>query len=315
MRALRRAVEEYLALRQRLGARLRGVASGLRAFAAFASHEGARHVTIDVALRWATLSEGSQLVTVASRLRMVRVFAQWRQAIDSRTKVPPADLVHAHYRRKRPHLYRDEEVGQLIRAARLLPSAGGLKGLTYTTLFGLLAVTGMRVSEAIALDCADTNLDDGVLVIRRTKFRKSRLVPVHASTREILKDYAAKRDRLLPRLKTAAFFVSEKGTRITHWAARYTFAKVSGQIGLRPPIRGHRYGHGPRLHDLRHRFAVQTLVDWYRGGIDAERALPQLATYLGHVHVNQTYWYLEAVPELLALVTQRLEEGRKETAR
>ena len=315
MSALRRAVEEYLALRQRLGAGLRGVASGLRAFAAFASQEGARHVTIDVALRWATLFEGSQLVTVASRLRMVRVFARWRQAIDPRTEVPPADLVHAHYRRKRPYLYSDEEVVRLIRAARRLPSAGGLRGQTYATLFGLLAVTGMRVSEAIALDCADVSLDDGVLVIRLTKFRKSRLVPVHASTRVILEDYAANRDRLLPRLTTAAFFVSEKGTRITQWAARYTFAKVSGQIGLRPPIRGSRYGHGPRLHDLRHRFAVRTLVDWYRAGVDAERALPQLATYLGHVHVNETYWYLEAVPELLELATQRLEEGRKETAR
>ena len=294
MSALRRAVEEYLTLRQRLGARLRGVASGLRAFTRFASHEGASHVTIDVALRWATLSEGSHLVTVASRLRMVRVFAQWRQAIDPRTEVPPADLVHARYRRKRPYLYSDEEVARLIRAARRLPSAGGLRGLTYATLFGLLAVTGMRVSEVVALDGADIKLDDGVLVIRRSKFRKSRLVPVHASTRKNLEDYAANRDRLLPRLKAAAFFVSEKGTRITHWAARYTFAKVSGQIGLRPPIRGPRHGHGPRLHDLRHRFAVRTLVDWYRAGIDAERALPQLATYLGHVHVNQTYWYLEA---------------------
>jgi len=135
------------------------------------------------------------------------------------------------------------------------------------------------------------------------------------SWREVLRDYAAKRDRALPRRTTAAFFVSEKGTRVSQWAAGYTFVKVSGQIGLRPPIRGHRYGHGPRLHDLRHRFAARTLVDWYRSGVDVERELPRLATYLGHVHVNETYWYLEAVPELLELATQRLLGGRKESER
>lgn len=315
MSALREAVEEYLALRRRLGSTLRDVAGALRAFAAFAEHEGASRVTIDVALRWATQSRGKELATVGRRLRMVRGFARWRSATDPHTEVPPPHLLPARYRRKPPYLYRDEEIERLLWAARHLPSPAGLRALTYFTLFGLLVVTGMRVSEGVALDHADLNLDDAILTIRRTKFGKSRLVPLHPSTGKALADYAATRDRLLPRRATQAFFVSEQGWRVTVWAADYTFAKVSGQIGLRPPIRGHRYGHGPRLHDLRHRFAARTLVDWYRAGIDVERALPRLATYLGHVHVNETYWYLEAVPELLELATQRLLDGRKEIER
>lgn len=315
MSALREHVEEYLALRRSLGADLRGVASGLRAFAAFAEHEGATHVTVAVALRWAQQSTGKEPATVAARLHLVRGFARWQRATEPRTEVPPPDLLPARYRRKPPHLYSDAEVDRLLQAARHLPSPAGLRGRTYATLFGLLAVTGMRVREAVALARADVDLAEGVLTIRRMKFRKARLVPVHASTRAVLADYAAHRDRLLPRRATEAFFVAETGACVTHWIARDTFAKVSGQIGLRPPVRGHRYGHGPRLHDLRHRFAARTLVDWYRTGRDVERELPRLATYLGHVHVHETYWYLEAVPELLALATQRLLDGGKETER
>ena len=139
---------------------------------------------------------------------------------------------------------------------------------------------------------------------------------MHESTRRVLLDYACQRERIVRRPATAAFFLSERGTRVTEWATRYNFAKVSREVGLRSPVKGCRHGHGPRLHDMRHRFAVRTLVDWYRAGIDVEREIPKLATYLGHVHVNETYWYLEAVPELLELATRRLErmfEARGET--
>ncbi len=313
MTPLREAVEQYLALRRRLGSTLRDVASALRAFAAFAEQEGASRVTIDLALRWATQSRGAELATMGTRLRMVRGFARWRRATDPHTEVPPPDLLPARYHRKPPYLYRDEEIGWLLRAARALPSPAGLRGLTYFTLFGLLVVTGTRVSEAVALDDADLNLDGALLTIRRTKFGKSRLLPLHASTIAVLAAYARTRDRLVPRRVTEAFFVSEQGSRITHETARYAFARLSGQIGLRAPVRGHRYGHGPRLHDLRHRFAARTLVDWYRAGVNVDQHLPYLATYLGHVHVNETYWYLEAVPELLDLATQRLPDRRKES--
>jgi integrase len=312
MSALRDAIEEYVTLRRSLGFTLRDVANGLQAFAAFAEEAGVARVTIDLALRWATQSKGKDPATVGRRLQMVRGFARWRHATDPRTEVPPPDLLSARYRRKPPHLYSHDDIGRLLRAARHLPSSAGLRGLTYYTLFGLLVVTGLRISEAVALDCRDVNLEDAILTIRRTKFGKSRLVPVHASTVEALSTYARTRDRHLRRCATDAFFVSEQGRPITHETARYAFARLSGQIGLRAPVRGHRYGHGPRLHDLRHRFAAQTLVQWYRAGVNVEQQLPYLATYLGHTHVTDTYWYLEAVPELLELATRRLLESEKE---
>ena len=313
MNELSNVIEEYIALRRSLGFKLHGVARGLRNFAAFAAHERVDHVTVEGALRWALQTTGNERSTAAARLRMVTGFARWRQATDPRTEVPPPNLLPTRYHRKRPYIYTDDQISQLVVAAHRLPSPSGLRGLTVATIIGLLAVTGMRVSEAVALDRADVDLEDGILSIRQSKFRKSRLVAVHPSTRLVLTDYAATVDRLVRRRATApAFFVSERGARFSQWAVGYGFAKVSGQIGLRAPIRGHRYGHGPRLHDLRHRFAAQTLVAWYRAGLDVERELPRLATYLGHVHVNETYWYLEAVPELLELATQRLLDRRTE---
>jgi len=168
----------------------------------------------------------------------------------------------------------------------------------------------MRVNEAVGLDRQDVDLEHGILTIRRTKFGKSRLVPVHTSTADALKKYAARRDCIFRAPPNQAFFISERCTRITEWMARYTFAKLCQQLGLRAVAKGH--GRGPRLHDIRHRFAACTLINWYRAGLDVERELPKLATYLGHVHVNDTYWYLEAVPELLQLATDRLMDKGKE---
>jgi integrase len=187
-------------------------------------------------------------------------------------------------------------------AAKKLPSPLGLRAATYATLFGLLAVTGMRVSEPVGLDRDDIDLNRGILTIRRTKFGKSRMLPLHASTLEALRRYGKLRDRLFPR--TRSFFVAEHGGRLTVWSVRSTFVALSRQIGLRGP----QESYGPRLHDLRHRFAVKTLIRWYRAGVDVEQHLPELSTYLGHVHVADTYWYITAVPELLRLATLRLEE-------
>jgi integrase len=312
MSDLREASEQYLRLRRELGYKLRGPAGLLRNFVAFAGREGATHVSTDLALRWAQQPPGAQPATWALRLGVVRRFAVWLSAKDQRTEVPPAGLLPCRYRRKRPYIYSDKEIENLVRAAGRLPSAAGLKGRTFSTIFGLLAVSGLRVSEALALDREDVDLDEGVLRIRRTKFGKSRLVAVHESTRQALADYSRQRDRVVQRPATAAFFLSERGRRVTEWAARYNFALVSRQVGLRAPTTNCRHGRGPRLHDMRHRFAARTLVNWYRTGIDVEREIPKLATYLGHVHVNETYWYIEAVPELLELATRRLE-SREET--
>ena len=242
-------------------------------------------------------------------MKLVRRFAAWHAAMEARTEIPPAGLLPHRYQRKKPHIYTDDEIEKILRRAAQLASPTGLRAHTYTTLFGLLAVSGMRVNEALNLDRPDVDLDHGILTIRRTKFGKTRHVPVHPSTVDALKQYAARRHRILAK-PTAAFFVSERGIRITEWMARYTFARLSQQLGLRSIAKSH--GRGPRLHDMRHRFAARTLIHWYRAGLDVERELPKLATYLGHVHINETYWYLEAVPELLQLATDRLIDHQKE---
>jgi integrase/recombinase XerD len=310
MSTLREAAEQYLQLRRNLGCQLRETGRLLEDFLAFAEREGASHVTTDLALRWAQQPADVQPATWATRLQVVRRFALWLSAADRRTEVPPAGLLPGRYVRKRPYIYSDAEISDLVRTAGHLASPAGLKGRTYATIFGLLAVTGMRISEVVALDREDVDLDEAILRIRRTKFGKSRLVAVHDSTRQVLAAYARERDRVVRRPAAAAFFLSEDGDRVTGCAARYNFAKVSRQVGLRAPAAGRRHGRGPRLHDMRHRFAVCTLLRWYRAGLDVEREIPKLATYLGHVHVNETYWYVEAVPELLELAACRLESPK-----
>ena len=312
MSNLQDRLDEYLTVRRSLGYELRAPARCLRKFVALADREGADYITTELALRWATLPTDAQPATWAARLGMVRRFAAWCKASDPRTEVPPKGLLPHRYRRTQPHIYGDAEIERVVSAARLLPSAKGLRAHSYATVFGLLSVTGMRVSEALALDRRDVDLGEGVLAVRRTKFGRSRFVPVHPTTCDALADYAERRDRTVPVCFAEAFFVSERGTRITDCSTRYNFAKVSRDVGLRKPAGGNRHGHGPRLHDMRHRFAVRTLLDWYRAGLDVEREIPKLATYLGHVHLNDTYWYLEAVPELLELATARLLDGQEE---
>jgi integrase/recombinase XerD len=304
VKRLEQALNDYLRVRRSLGYRLREPEGLLRNFVAFLQAERAPYITRQLALRWATQPAKAQPATWAGRLGIVRRFAIWHSASEPRTEIPPVGLLPHRYRRKPPHIYSDEEIEKLLRRTQQLPSPKGLRARTYTTLFGLLVATGMRVNEALGLDRLDVDLKLGILHIRRTKFGKSRYVPVHPSTVEALKKYAGTRDRLFPAPLIPAFFISEKGSRTTEWMARYTFAKLSQRVGLRASAKGH--GHGPRLQDMRHRFAARTLIHWYRAGLDVERELPKLSTYLGHVHVNDTYWYVEAVPELLQLATDRL---------
>jgi len=303
MSPLRTAVDEYLALRRGLGFSLRLPGAMLRHFAAFLEREGAPYITRELALRWAQQPAHAQPSTWASRLSTVRRFAQFWSASDPRTEVPPLGLLPHRDRRTPPYIYTADEIRRLIAVARQLPSATGLRPATYATLLGLLAVTGLRISEALALNRGDVNWADGVLTIRRTKFGKSRLVPVHPSTRRALGRYSRRRDRVYPKPTTESVLVSERGTRLTEWTVRWTFNRLSRRIGLRGPADRR----GPRLHDFRHRLAVTTLLRWYRAGLDVERHLPALSTYLGHRHVADTDWYVSAVPELLRLAAARLE--------
>ena len=304
MICLRKAVTEYLTMRRSLGFKLRDMGYSLHHFVSFMEQEGASIITVDLALRWAQQPQGVQPAHWARRLSFVRSFARYWSAIDHRTEIPPVGLLPYRSKRATPYIYSDEEIELLLKAAKNLPPSKSLRPYTYCTLFGLLTVTGMRISEIIRLDRDDIDLNQKLLTVRMTKFNKSRMIPLHPSTVENLKHYLQRRDQLYPRSSVSRFFLSNQGIPLTDCMVRWTFVKISRQIGLR------KIGdkNGPRIHDLRHRFAVTTLLNWYRNGVDVEQRLPVLSTYLGHAHVTDTYWYLSAIPELLALTKHRLEK-------
>ena len=306
MSALRDALTQYVALRRALGTKLHEPARTLGHFVDFLERHGAEFITSDLALGWAMEPQRVQRATWARRLGMVRRFAFWLSTVDNRTEVPPRRLLDAHRRRNKPHIFTQQEIERLMAAAARLTSPTGLRALTYVTLIGLLSATGLRPGEALALDRSDVDRQSGTLAIRQTKFGKSRFVPIQDSTRVALAGYAKQRDKLCSRSGTEAFLASERGRRLQACAARRTFARLSCTTGLRPPTGNRCIGRGPRLQDFRHCFATRRLIEWYRAGLDVERELPKLATYLGHVDVGHTYWYIEAVPELLQLATERL---------
>lgn len=307
MSALHDALTDYLATRRALGTQLKWPESSLRKFIDFVEVQGLDFVTTDVALRWAVQPVGVQRATHARRLGIVRGFAVWLQATDARTQVPPHGLIPTGQRRPVPHIYSDREVVELMAAASQLRSASGLRRATFRTLVGLLAATGLRPGEALALDTGDVDLVGAVLTVRESKFGKSRFVPLAESARVALTDYAVFRDAVVPRCDTPAFLVTGRGSRLGPCAARRTFAKLSHATGLRLRLPDGRIGQGPRLQDIRHTFATRRLIEWYRAGLDVNRLMPRLATYLGHVRIAETYWYIQAVPDLLRLATERME--------
>jgi integrase len=305
MNTLRQAVDDYLALRQAMGFKLHEESRLLPRYIDFLEDQGEVFITTDLAVRWATQCRAAQPAEWAKRLRFVRVFARYRSATDPRTQIPPSGLLPYHAQRAEPYIYNDDEINRLLQAAGQLYSPTGLRAHTYVTALGLLAVTGMRISELVALDNEDVDLAQGQLTIRDAKLGKSRWLPLHPTTQQALQRYVQRRDQHNPIPCSSGFFVSEQGKRLTTCTVRATFVQLSRQIGLRGPTDSH----GPRLHDFRHRFAVQTLLRWYQEGADVEQHLPELSTYLGHVKVSDTYWYLSATPELLQLALQRSEQG------
>ncbi len=301
---LRKAVENYLTMRRSLGFKLRDMGYNLHHFVSFMEQQGTSIITSELALRWALQPQDVQPAHWAARLRFVRSFARYWSATDPRTEIPPTGLLPYRTKRATPYIYSDEEIQQILKAAKNLPPSTGLRSWTYYTLFGLMAVTGMRISEIIHLDDGDVDLDQQLLTVRLTKFSKSRLIPLHPFTVKKLILYRDRRDLLYPRPTTSRFFLSNQGNPLNGCMVRWTFVRLSRQIGLRKV--GDSFG--PRIHDLRHRFAVTTLLHWYQNGVDVEQRLPVLSTYLGHAHVTDTYWYLSAIPELLSLTKDRLEK-------
>jgi site-specific recombinase XerD len=304
-------LKRYIAFRRALGAKLQEPAQTLGYFVKFLEQEGAEFITLERALRWAMIPKLVQRATWARRLGMVRQFACWLSAIDPRTEVPPRRMLAARRRRNKPHIFSQQEIGQLMEQAGRIQSPTGLRALTYATLIGLLSCTGLRPGEALALDRADVDIQNGILSIHDTKFGKSRFVPFNQSTTLALARYARRRDKLCSKPATDAFLVSERGRRLGACTARRTFAKLSATTGLRVPTGSQRSGRGPRLQDFRHSFATRRLIDWYRSGLDVGRELPKLTAYLGHANISSTYWYLEAVPELLQLAADHI--GNRKT--
>lgn len=301
MSRLRTALERYVGMRQGLGYKYHGPARRLSDFVTFMEARGAETITTALAMQWVTLIGRQPSWSI--RLTDVRCFAQHLAHFDPMTEVPPQDAVSPAQRAK-PYIYTDAEITALLAAALSLPPANALRRWTYHCLFGLIAVAGLRHSEALDLRRDDVDLDQGILTIRETKFGKSRLVPLHATTAAVLSDYAARRDAHLVAPRSPYFFVAEQGGRLLHQYVHWVFWQLSRQIGLRQ--RGQR--NGPRIHDLRHRFAVQALTNWYRAGEDVERELPVLSTFLGHANVRDTYWYLSAAPELMTHAARLLDK-------
>lgn len=296
---------EYLNHRRQFGFELQSAARLLLQFAAFADqiqHRGP--VTTELAVRWAKLPEKASASYLANRLNVVRCFAKYRAIFDPETEIPPVKLLGAALRRTTPYIFTPTEIQALLHAARRLPPADGLRPHTYTTLFALLACTGLRHREALRLTRSDVDCEQRLLHIRNTKFRKSRLVPLHPSTVHALIRYARLRDRNFPMARCDAFFISMRGTALGQSTVHAVFVKLRHQLTW-AGCPGRRL---PRIHDLRHTFACRSLLRWYAEGIDVDHAIAALSTYLGHADVNDTYWYLTGVPELLELAGTRFEK-------
>jgi integrase/recombinase XerD len=308
MSPLQTALEDYLLVRRALGFKLYEAGLQLQQFLDFLETAGAQYITTNLAFSWAVQPVDVSPNRWAVRLGVVRQFAHYCAARDSRTEVPPNGLLSYRIRRATPYIYRDEDIKQLLVAARQLTSTNGLRPHTYTTLLGLYVATGLRVREPLKMDRDDVDLVNGVLTIRDTKFGKSRVIPLHPSTTRALQRYAKRRDRVFPNPRSPSFFLSERGTRVIRQAVHKTFNKLAHQVGLRHT----RSPHSPRIHDFRHRLAINRLTRWQRRGIDIDRHMPALATYLGHVDVANTQWYLTATPELLRYALRRIERSEQE---
>jgi integrase len=301
MTDLRSTLERYVNMRQGLGYKFQRQSQRLAEFVSFMEKRKAVTITTKLAVEWATLPPGRNASWVL-RLTAVRGFARHVASLNPKTEVPPPGILPP-LKRPKPHVYSDAEINALLAAALALPPADGLRRWTYHCFFGLLAVTGLRLSEAVGLQRDEVDLDAGVLTVRQSKFGKSRLVPLHLTACAALRSYSERRDAHLGSRCGPHFFVAESGGRLPQPSIRRVFIQLSREIGLRRP--GDRTG--PRVHDFRHRFAIRTLIGCYREGTDVEKKLPALSTYLGHTWVRDTYWYLSACPELMQEAARRLD--------
>ncbi len=301
MSALRKLLQDYLTMRRALGFKMHVEGIGLLSFVTYMEQAPADFISTDLALAWAKQPTMAQPIWWAHRLSFVRGFAHYCHAIDPRTEVPPSGLLPFSRRRPSPYFFTDKDIDQLLQNTLQLQLKDPFMNQTLYSLYGLLAVSGLRIGEALSLTLNDVDLDQALLTIRSTKFDKSRLVPMHTTTVKVMVDYQEQREQFLAGCQIPYWFINVQGGCLgydfVHRAFRHLTDGMPNQTGrLRP-----------RLHDLRHRFAMKTLLHWYRNGQDVEQRLPTLSAFLGHVQVSDTYWYLSACPELLGAAKDRLE--------
>lgn len=305
MKPLFRLLAEYLELRRKLGFKAEREAWLLPKFVSFLRAESSAFVTIELALAWANQPADADPSWWASKLSVVRGFAKHVHLIDTRHQIPPRDLLPRCGRRTTPAIYSAQEIARLLRAARQIQSRSAqglpLRRATYETLFGLVAATGMRIGEALRLDCNDIDWSNRLVVIRESKFGKSREVVLHQSVMRALHHYAVQRRRVHPRPRSPSFFVSRRGTRLIYNNVHATFVQLLRLAGI------HRTK--ARIHDLRHTFIVRTILRWHQQGVDVDARMPTLSTYVGHRNPSATYWYLSATPELMALVARKVQRA------
>lgn len=298
--------EQYLLMRRSMGYKLAQQGQLLMDFIKYFQRTGAPHLTSRLMLEWATLPVGANPTWWYARLGAVRPFAQYLQAFDPLTQVPEPSLLLDGNHRPPPYIFSDDELARVLQAAdRLTPE---FRARTYRTYISLVAVTGMRRGEATHLDCSDIDWEQGIVTIREAKYKKWRQLPLHPSTMSALQEYAKIRDRKYPQPKGPAVFLSTRGTRLIPENTSQVFAKLAREAGVSRPG----FHRQPHLHDLRHTFAVRTLLGWYRAGVDVGPLLPVLSTYLGHQNPEATYWYLSMTAELMSLVSDRLEKYLQE---
>lgn len=298
MTELARHVDDYLRMRRALGFKLVREGQVLPQLIAHVEAAGATSLTTELIIAWARLPQGVQPVTWRHRLSQARGFAAYLKTIDPATEIPPPDVFPGQGRRPTPHVWATDDISRLLAAAEQLDPP--LRAASVATLLGLLAATGLRIGEALALHRDDVDLNDGLLTIRHPKFDRTRLVPLHPTTTQALQRYSVQRDQLCPEAESITFFITHRGAAIRASMINRTFNRLTTTLGLRTDTLR------PRIHDLRHTFAVRTLISWHHEGIEVADRIGVLADYLGHVNPAGTYWYLTATPELMALAAQRL---------
>ncbi len=299
MSAMSGHVENYLKMRRNLGYKLERSGVLLPQLVAYLETAGSPTLTSDLAISWARLPTQASPNHWAARLAVARGFARYLQTIDPATEVPPSGVFPTRRHRPTPYLWSQDDIGRLLDAARALRSP--IRAATHEALFGLLAVSGMRVGEAVGLDRDDIDLQTGVITIRHAKHDRTRLVPLHETTVAALDAYVSERDRLCPTSRSDAFFISSTGTRLDRSGVSKTLRQITTDMGIRTAaVR-------PTVHQLRHSFAVRTLIDWQQSGVSIDGHIATLSTYLGHIAPSDTYWYLSASPELMAIAAERLD--------